>query len=169
MKTIERFLLTISGLTGIVAFFLPFLHFKKFILNIQFGGMTYVKAALDLAGQGKHPIQKEFFEVFLESWQQASLTGMFKHAALAFILMGPVLFLIHSIGHFFRGLAGKQYQRGIFFALFYMLFSWLIFKYTGAEYDLALNFFKAVGMGFWLGFGAIVVAALSVFFEKTSK
>lgn len=169
MKTIERTLLTLSGLTGIVAFFLPFLHFKKFILSITFSGMTYVKAGLDLAELDKYPIQREFFQVFLESWQQASMLGMLKHAALAFVLLGPVFFVLHSIGHFFRGLAGGHYQRGIFFVLFYMGVSWAIFHFIGEDYNLAINFFNAVGIGYWLGFGAIVVAALSAFFDNSNS
>ncbi len=169
MKTVERSLLTISGLAGIIAFFLPFLHFKKFILDISFGGMTYAKAALDLADQAKYPIQRKFFTVFMESWQQASLTGVFERAALAFVLLGPVIFFMLSLGHFFRGLAGKQYKRGIFIALLYLGVSWAVFHFMGSDYNLSLNFFKAAGIGFWIGFSAIVLAALSVFFEKTPK
>lgn len=169
MKTTERILLTLSGLAGIVAFFLPFLQFNNFIKDITFGGMTYAKAGLDLADLGSYPLQREFFAIFLENWQQASLMGTLKHAVMAFVLLGPVFFLLHSVGHFFRGLVGSHYKRGIFFALLYMGVSWLTFTYMGSEFNLKMSFFNSVGLGFWMGFGAIVLAALSAFFDTSNS
>ncbi|RMG29465.1 MAG: hypothetical protein D6730_03915 [Bacteroidetes bacterium] len=167
MKTVERTLLSISGLAGIAAFFLPFFRAGRFFSDIALSGFSFVQAGLDAGGVGAYPAQKQAFMTFLESWQQASMLGMLKYAALAFVWLGPVFFVLYSLGHFFRGLAGRHYKRGIFFALLYMGAGYLVFRFLGPEMGLEYGFFDAVGPGFWVGFTAIIVAAFSAFFEKS--
>lgn len=165
----ERIILTIAGATGIAGFFMSFFKIKKFILELSLSGYTYVKAGLDMAGIEKHPIAREFVLGIKNLIMNADqFDEKLKLIGLAFILLGPIFFVLHSIGHFVRGMMGKQYKRGIFFALAYMGGAWAFLKYYGNEVNMNINFFELTDIGFWISFTAIIVAAFSVFFEGST-
>lgn len=176
MRT-EQLLLIIAGLAGIAAFFFPFIHFPDItILGAELRDMTIsghglIMGILDRfdlvqSASGSHIIGN-----ILDLWQSStSIQQYLVFIGIMLFVIGPLIFLLYCLGYLFRGLRGKSYKRGIFTALLYMGLGWLAFYLAGSEDGLALNFFNQVGIGFWIAWGAVVLAALSVFFEKnTSK
>lgn len=183
---LEKILLTLGGLAGITAFFLPYLTFSKSILglevlNASMSGYSLSRSLLDAFGILGYEGSQTAWKVLQEVMQTANGTeGYLSLAGLIFVFAGPFLFLAYSLGYFFRGLMGRQYKHGIFFTLIYAGLSWLTFylisttqtttQLMGLDVGVKLEFFSMAGVGFWVAVGGMLVAAFSLFFApmKTS-
>jgi hypothetical protein len=178
---LERIILTLAGAVGIAAFFFPFLRLQpdglgEKVLDIPVSGYSYTLTALDAAEVYDYPEGKHLLEVVGELFQNSEkLENKALWAGVMLVLTGPIFFVLFSLGHFIRGLAGKPYKRGIFFALLFTGFAWLIFfllsgksnvEVLGHEIGLQFNFFKMAGLGFWMAAGSVLAAAFSLFFSK---
>ncbi len=170
---LERIVLTLGGIAIIAAFFLPYLQFKKafteaYKMEVSISGMSMVQTGLEFAevvpgntGEGMLDFVKKGWKDSQNFQQLGALIGFI------FVLIGPFIFLLYSLGYVFRGLTGRQYKRGIFFTIVYTGISWLTFYLLGNDLGISLNFFSMAGPGFWVAFGGMFAAAMSLFFSKS--
>lgn len=176
----EQSMLTLAGIAGIAAFFLPYIQFEQSILGISLvdtyvSGLTYTRSALDATGVLPYEGGRTFVALLQELWTNAqSWQDYGTVAGLLVVISGPIFYLLYSLGYLFRGLFGKQYKRGIFFNFIYMGASWGICKWItathstevlGKQLGLNLNFFANAGLGYWIAFAAVIVAGFSLLFE----
>lgn len=186
---LEQFVLTLGGIAIIVAFFLPYLTLNlnpiawdgvktEIKLNdeksikidgldglnreVQVSGYSMTQTALNKADVIQEGIDNGWMDWIWNAWKEnASGNAQLKVAGLAFVLAGPFIFLFYALFYVIKGLAGRQYKRGVFFTLLFLGASWAIFKYL-----LGFNFFEMAGLGFWVAFGGMLAAAFSLFFER---
>ncbi len=159
---LSRILLTLSGLAGIIAFFLPWMRSPLAGQKLYLSGLTYFYALLDKIGISQHGGASKFFDTF---WGQ--LTGaesaysMVQALCVWFIILGPIMFLVFHISHFKKGLQGGFYKRGRDFAWVYMLLS-IFFLWYGTQGMIIIHqkfsFFRLVSYGFWVSFAAMIGA-----------
>jgi hypothetical protein len=186
MKT-EQTVLALAGLGGIGAFFLPFLHIQPSLgvlqlqnADIQVSGLTVVLSLLDHFHVYSYEKGRVLIELLTQLWGSADWKNKATAAGLVFILLGPVLYLLYSLGYLIRGLFGRQFKRGVWFNLLFPAAAWGILYWAGqarsvglgpidVELSLKLNFFKLAGIGFWLAFASVWVAGFSLLFEKNAK
>lgn len=178
---LERITLLLAGLVGIAAFFMPFLHLQpeglgKNLVNVDVSGYSYVMTVLDAADVQEYPEGRALLEVvgeFFENSQKIENKALW--AGVMVVLTGPIFFLLYSLGHLFRGVAGQSYKRGIFFTLLFTAFAWAVFfflsdksniEFGALEIGPKFNFFKMAGLGFWMAAGSVLGAAFSLFFSK---
>ncbi len=167
----EQIVLTLSGIAILAALFLPYIELSASITGeeqaLQLTGVGFVQALLDQFGVISHDGGEALMDIVAEKWGQAEdFRGLGLVIGLLLVLAGPVWFGLYALGYILRGLQGKQYGRGIFFAMVFLGFSWLIFWLWGNATGISLNFFHQALWGFWIGFGGMILAALSLFFEK---
>ena len=174
---LDRTVLILSGLTGVAAFFLPFIN-HDYLLGGEMAasGYNYVMTSLDASGTLSFEEGRNIWSLFQEYIQSAGSPA--DYAAIAgtlFTLAGPLIFLIFSLGYIFRALRGKQYRNGIFLSLLFLGIAWASFHFLGTSPaqtlfpdapEGTLNFFGMAGLGFWLAFGSMIAAAFSLFFAK---
>lgn len=173
----EQFILILAALAIFAGFFLPTVSLPGELVDkggetISVSGWNLAQSALDqldVMPQGSE--DGTALQAFLEDqWQQMEdFQGMGIIVGFLFVLCLPVFFVLHAVGYLFRGLAGKQYGRGIFFALLTMGLAWVAFRLMGNMVGTPLNFFRTADLGYWLGFGGMIGAAFSLFFESKSR
>lgn len=181
---LEQLILILGAILGIAGFFFPYLHLDTSAIGLSMGeismsGYSYVRCFLDNFGLLEFDGDYRWLRWSAELWNEASEPiGLGKAIALTFVQSLPIMMLLYSIGHLFRGLTGKQYKRGIMFNLLFMGLAWGTFYFIsmdgnylflGEKVDQTLNFFKIAGLGYWMSFGGIFLAGLSLFFEKKSS
>lgn len=177
----ERITLILAGLVGIAAFFLPFLHLKpegigKNLIDAEISGYSYVMTVLDAAEVQEYPEGRAIMEVLGELFENSQkIENKALWAGVMLVLTGPIFFLLYSLGHLFRGISGSSYKRGIFFTFLFTAFAWGVFYWLSDKSNVEIldlevgpqfNFFKMAGLGFWMAAGAVLTAALSLFFSK---
>lgn len=181
---LERIVLALGGLIGIAGFFLPFLHLDTAALGLAKGevsmsGFSNVMSLLDNFDVLVFEGDQRWLQWSSELWSAASTPiDIGKAVGLSLILSLPLFLLLYSLGHLLRGLFGGQYKRGVMLNLLFMGVAWGVFylismdgSYTflGEEATSPLNFFKIAGPGYWMAFAGIMVAGMSLFFEKKGK
>jgi|GEM_PF-2187155 len=167
-KGTERFLLFLAGAAGIGSFFLPFFDLSAFSEGTQAGGYIYVQEALNSFGvagfEGANAMGSMLSSI------QNDLQGgkdYLEIAGLAFILIGPIVYLLLSLGYLIRSISGKSYKRGTGYNFIYPLVSFGILYWLSSSGDLlapsgSVNFFTSAGLGFWVAFAAVFVAGFSL-------
>ncbi|RMG71940.1 MAG: hypothetical protein D6722_06090 [Bacteroidetes bacterium] len=181
---LEQSLLVVAGIGGIAAFFLPFFTLETQVLGIKLAetsvsGYSLVRAALNHWDILPYEPGKLAFTALVEAWQQASQPKQFLQlGGLSLMVLGPVIYLLYSLGYLVRGLAGKQYQRGVWFNFLYMGLGWGYFFWISRDHSLQLlgqeigpklNFFTLASFGYWIAFASVMIAAFSLIFEPRSK
>ncbi|TAE49902.1 MAG: hypothetical protein EAZ89_13275 [Bacteroidetes bacterium] len=180
---VEQTVLTLAGLAGIGAFFLPFLHIEPKVAGIQVAditvsGLSYVRTVLDIFKVQEYEGGRALVETFRELWGSSEIKGKLTIAGLLFVLTGPIFYLLHSVAFVIRGLFGKQFKRGILFNIFFPAAAWGILYAIGQTNSLDigigtvgvnLNFFTVASLGFWVAFASVWVAGFSLLFEKTKS
>ena len=165
--TLERIVLIFAGLLGLAAFFFPFLHLPEEATISEISGINYVKYTIDGLQAEDGGLIREFIGDLQILWNDAvSINGYIGFGLMLFMLLGPFFFVLYSLGHLFRGLRGKQYRRGIFFSVIFMGVGWLTFYLLSFDLEIKVNFFRMAGIGFWMAFAALILAGISLFFEK---
>ncbi|MFK7971595.1 MAG: hypothetical protein AB8F95_14615 [Bacteroidia bacterium] len=162
--TLERLVLILGGLLCIGGFFLPYIDVSLATVSGFDMTMAGVEAAQDMdAPPG--PVMRTLGEEWAAAENFADLGKIF--GAIIFVL-GPFFFAIYGLSYLFKGLTGKAYKRGIFFTILFTLGAWIFFYFVGPELGMlwGKNVFKLVGLGFWLSFAGMWVAAFSLFFSK---
>jgi len=120
----SRILLTLSGLAGIIAFFLPWMRFPLAGQRLYLTGWTYFQAILHKLGIAKHGGASKFVDTFGGQLTGAeSAYGVFQALCVWFIILGPVFFVIFHINHFRKGIQGGHYKAGRNFAVIYVALS----------------------------------------------
>ena len=181
---LEHIVLALGGILGITGFFFPYLHLDTAEIGLQMGevsmsGYSYVRCFLDNFGLYEFDGDYRWLRFSVDLWAEANdPLGLGKAIALTFIQSLPIMMLLYSLGHFFRGITGKQYKRGIIINLLLMGLAWGTFylismdgsySFLGETASETLNFFKIAGLGYWLSFGGILLAGLSLFFERKAS
>lgn len=159
----SRILLTLSGLVGIIAFFLPWMRSPLAGEKLYLRGWTYFQAIGHKLGLVKAGAASKFFDTF---WGQLTDAGsaydIVQALCVWFIILGPVLFLIFHIGHVKKGLTGGHYKRGRDFAWVYLVLS-ILFLWFGTSDMIGwvqkqFSFFNLASYGFVTAFIAMVGA-----------
>ncbi len=169
---LEPLLLTLGGILVIVAFFFPFLIIPTEILSVNgnevhTSGLTLCQEVLGHFEVIEKPAGEGIIPAIIDKWNNATdWKELGLVVGLLFIMGGPIWFGLHSIGYIWKGFRGKQYGRGIFFAILFLGFSWTIIWLWGNSMGLSLNFFQLVQPGFWMGCAGMILAAFSLFFEQ---
>lgn len=170
---IEKVVLLIGGLACIAGFFLPYLSMGNQSIS-GFGETMTVLDYFDLVEYKNGDWALELFTNNLESIADVQGYGLL--AMLAIVLLGPLIFALYGLSYVIKALAKKQYSRGVFVNLLFMGFAWLTFyllqehnsvNVLGMDLGAKLNFFKMAGLGYWVAFSGMMVAAFSLFFGKT--
>lgn len=170
---IEKVVLLLGGLACLSGFFLPYLTLG----NQSISGFDETMAIVDYFT----PVEQEqgdwAWDLLSNTFD--SITGAKGYgllAMLAIVLLGPFIFAIYGLSYVIKALAKKQYKRGVFVNLLFMGFAWLTFylfqeqnsvSVLGMDLGAKLNFFKMAGIGYWVMFSGMMVAAFSLFFGKT--
>jgi hypothetical protein len=174
---LHRTCLIVGALMGMGAFFLPYLSLNYTAGEFSVSGLKYVQMILEKfmdLGAGKEDIALSgtisavFYEIGIKPLISASAFST-KLAAVGFfaVLLGPFYFFLFSLGYLWRGIMGKQYQRGIIFNILFLVASWAVFYFLGKETKVfSINFFWYADFGYWLAFIGMFVAAFSDFFWK---
>jgi hypothetical protein len=180
---LEQIMLVVAGLMGIGAFFLPFLQFEQSflglkLLDLSLSGWSYTQAWLDYFGLYQSKVGAEVIRTLIQLWESASeLKGKAQLAGIFFVMTGPVIYLLYSLGYLIRGLLGRSFKRGILFNLLFMPLAWGLMYWLSQDHStslfddklkigLDLNFFSLAGPGYWLAFAAVFVAGFSLLFER---
>lgn len=190
---LEQFVLTLGGIAIVVAFFLPYLTLNlnptawdgitqteikldddhkikiegidALDRKVAISGLSMTETALRKADLIEEGIDTGWMDWIWNAWtENATSNSQMKVAGLAFVLLGPFIFLLYALGYLFKGITGKQYKRGVFSTLLFLGASWAIFRFL-----LGFNFFDMAGLGFWVAFGGMLTAAFSLFFERGKK
>lgn len=164
----QRALLLAAGIIGIVAFFLPFIHFVEVLfVNIHYSGWSLIEAGLDAADIGKFPRGRKLLNFMIEQWQaNQSLIDYVGFVGLLYILLGPIYFLYYAFAYLFAGLLNREFSRGLIHLLIFTAFAWIGFYFGGQEYHVKINFFNRAGIGFWLVCASVLMGFLSRFVRK---
>jgi hypothetical protein len=164
----QRALLLAAGMVGIIAFFLPFIHFVEVLfVNIHYSGWSLVEAGLDAADIGKFPRGRKLLNFLIEQWQSnQSLIDYIGFVGLLYILLGPLYFLYYALRYLLAALRNRDFPHGLVFLLTFTAFAWVGFYFGGQEYHVKINFFNRAGLGFWLVAVSVVMAFLSRFARK---
>lgn len=177
---LEQSLLVAAGIGCIAAFFLPFFTVETQVFGLKLAessisGYRLTRAALDYAELLPYDSGQVAFTALVEAWQQTSQPKQLAQlAGISFLLLGPLLYLLYGLGYLFRGLTGRQYQRGIWFNFLFMGLGWSLLywisqdysaKLLGQEVGLSLSFFSLASFGYWIAFASVLVAAFSLIFE----
>lgn len=181
MKGPERIMLIVGGLMCIGAAFLPYFVVKLPLPLIADGSIVYsgdrlVRGLLDLFNVLKDANGKQLLDLMGQAWNAA---GDVKDKALligvAISLGGPIYFALFGLGYLVRGLIGKHYAWGVFFAILFLGYNWGIFYLVsqslsnGLPVDVRINFFSIANFGFWIAFAGMFLAAMSSFFDPSTK
>jgi hypothetical protein len=154
------------------ASFLPYLSLEVAGQDVvQLSGYSMVETLLSKFEIIQEGIDSRWADMLWNSWME-NADGTAKAGVAGFLLVmaGPFIFTLYALGYVFRGLAGKQYKRGIFFTLLFLGASWAIFYFLSKPtFGFEMSFFKAAGPGFWVAFGGMLAAAFSLFFERGGK
>ncbi len=170
---IEKVVLLIGGLACIAGFFLPYLNFG----GQSISGFGETMTILDYFNLVEYQNGEWALELFSNNLDTiAGIQGYGLLIMLAIVLVGPLFFTIYGLSYIIKALAGKQYKRGVFVNLLFMGFAWLTFflfqeqnsvNVLGMDLGANLNFFKMAGIGYWVMFSGMMIAAFSLFFGKT--
>ncbi len=171
---LEKIILFLGGAACIGAFFLPYLTFPPNLTVSGYSETMLILDYLDVVEDKKADILVDSFSTFYESFAGPKGKGIL--TMLVVVLLGPFFFAIFGLSYVIKALFGKQYKRGIFLNLLFMGFAWvtiyminqeMTFNVLGLEVGTNLQFFRMAGLGYWLGFGGMILAAFSLFFGKT--
>ena len=178
---IEQVLLLFAGLLIVAAFFLPFLQYEfPGIGKTELSGYTLTRTIVDEAGGPEYEHKKLTVEFFQEMFKrEATWKEYLSLAGMAFVMLGPFFYLLLGLGYVVKGFIGRSYKRGIWFNFLFVGLAWAAFWWTGQvltdkvsfikdifNKEIQVSFFEAAGMGFWICFGAVILAGLSLIFEK---
>ena len=167
---LERLVLILGGLLCLGGFFLPYLEVDmlgKTVASIS--GFDMTNAAVEVAQGPIDAPSGPVMETLTEEWHAASdMSDLGKIIGAIFFILGPFFFALYGLSYVFKGLRGKPYKRGVFFTILFTAAAWLFFYFIGPEIGTiwGRNFFKLAGLGFWLSFAGMFVAAFSLFFSK---
>lgn len=159
----SRILLTLSGLVGMIAFFLPWMRSPLAGQKLYLTGWTYFQALGHKLGIVKHGGAAKFFETF---WGQVSgaesAYSLVQALCVWFILLGPIMFMVFHVNHFRKGLKGGHYRRGRDFAWIYLVLS-IFFLWYGTTDMMHLiqkkfSFFNLASYGFYIALAAMLGA-----------
>ncbi|MEL6673974.1 MAG: hypothetical protein AAFR61_17355 [Bacteroidota bacterium] len=174
---LDRIFLILSGLLCVAAAFFPFFH-SSYLLDghMSPSGYNYVMATLGQFGVVSFEQGTSLPDMIWNLFNSASQPmDYLMLAGLGLVLAGPVIFALYGLGYILRGLRGKQYRNGIFFAILFLGLSWatlyflspeMVSTLFGGDRDTPINFFGLAGLGYWMGFGGMIAAAFSLFFAK---
>ena len=143
MRALERLMLILAGLATIGAGLLPFLVYEakvgggnigKFelpelkVAEIVYSGEVLVRTVGDVFELTTSKHGDAILEIAGEAWQAMdNWQDMALFFGVLFVLGGPLYFALFGLGYLIRGIIGKSYKRGIFFNIFYLIVSWLVF------------------------------------------
>ncbi len=168
MKQPQRLLLLIAAAVGIVAFFLPFIHFAEVLfIDIFYSGWNLVEAGLDAAEVGKFKKGRKLLNFLADQWKaNKSLVDYIGFVGLVYIILGPFYFLIYAIRYLIAGLRNKSYHKGLIYFLIFSAFAWVGFYLGGQEYHIKINFLNRAGLGFWLTAISVSLGFVSRYVKK---
>lgn len=164
-------MLLLAGISGIAAFFLPFLHLAKFLkLDLFYSGWTVLQAVLDQAGLISSKGGSRLAGFVADQWQSsAELMDYVGFVGMILLLLAPFFLALFSTGYLIKGIKGGSYKTGLIFFLSFSFFIWLSLFMGGQEYHLTINFFKRAGLGYWLAGGSILLAWISGIIGRLSR
>ena len=172
---LERIVLLFSGLVILGSSVLPYFNLGSQFTEagtspLELTGVEIVQTILNQFGVQSFEKGEGLINFLADKWAQAEgFEGLGLVAGLILILGAPIWFGLHALGYVFRALRGRQYSHGIFFSLLFLGFGWLIFWLWGSVLEVDTNFFYSTRIGFWVGFGGMVLAAFSLFFENSGR
>ena len=172
---LERIVLLFSGLVILGSSLLPYFdlgsHFTESeSSSLAFTGVEIVQTVLNQFDVLAFDKGEGLMNFLADKWNQAEgFEGLGLVVGLILVLGAPLWFGLHALGYVFRALRGRQYSHGIFFSLLFLGFGWLIFWLWGSVLEVDANFFYSTRIGFWVGFGGMILAAFSLFFENSSR
>lgn len=170
---LEKVVLLIGGLACVAGFFLPYLT----LAGQSVSGYGETMTLLDYFDVVEYKNGEWAIDLFTNNLD--NLGGVKEYgvtAMIAIVLLGPFIFALYGLSYIIKALARKQYKRGVFVNLLFMGFAWLTFfliqeqstvSVLGMDIGAKLNFFKMAGLGYWVAFSGMMVAAFSLFFGKT--
>ncbi|MEM6631290.1 MAG: hypothetical protein AAF694_16525 [Bacteroidota bacterium] len=171
---LERIVLLLGGLTILGSFILPYFELDSSLTtgdsSLTLTGVDIFQTILNQFGAMDFPGGVPLIEFAAEKWNTAEgFEGLGLVAGLLAVMGIPLWFGSHALGYIFRALRGRQYSHGIFFSLLFLGFAWLMFYLWGGALGTSLNFFHMARIGFWVGFGGMLLAAFSLFFENAAR
>ncbi len=172
---LERIVLLLSGLVILGSFVLPYFELDSQFVNsenssLELTGVDVVQTILNQFGVQSFDKGEGLMSFIQDKWNAAEgFEGLGLVAGLLLVLGAPIWFGLHSLGYMVRGLRGRQYSHGIFFSILFLGFGWLIFWLWGNVLEDSSTFFQSTRIGFWTGFGGMLLAAFSLFFENMSR
>ncbi len=157
-----------AGILGVVAFFLPFFKLLNVgFVDVNISGSSLMGAAAEAFDIGNFKGGKRLYKLLLDQWQSnQDIIDYAGYFGFVYVLLGPVYFLLFSLGYLFKGINGRgSYRTGLVFLLIYTVIAAIGLYASGQYYNITLNFFNRAGLGYWLGAGAILLAWLSKFLK----
>ena len=149
-------LLFLSGVAGIIAFFLPFFSINLLFTQIDVSGFTILKAILTAFNIIKSIDGQAFLEFMQRLLREPeSLKAFIGISVILFMIIGPLAFFVKSI-RFVFAIAGEGYKTGARFAVVYTLICFAVFYLVGDEVGIPVSFFSITGIGYWLSIGAMI-------------
>lgn len=167
---LERIVLILGGLLCIGGFFLPFIEIDVLGKTVaSMSGYDMTAAGVEVAQGPVDAPPGPVMRTLSEEWAAAgNFADLGKIIGAIFFILGPFFFAIYGLSYVIKGLMGKVYKRGVFFTILFTAGAWLFFYFIGPELGSlwGRNFFNMAGLGFWLPFAGMWVAAFSLFFSK---
>lgn len=154
-STAERILLSIGGLAGMGAFFLPFFQ--------EVSGLKIVQGVLSW----KHIVSSAGGEEMLAFFQHisevpAGIERILTIVAVIIVIVVPIHIVFIALIFFLRGLAGKKsYKSGLVYGIIYSAVCAALFALAGGKIGMESNFVKLVGAGYWLSMACLIVGRFS--------
>ncbi|NQS99118.1 MAG: ribosomal protein L7/L12 [candidate division Zixibacteria bacterium] len=156
-SAVERIILSIGGLAGMGAFFLPFFQ--------GISGLKIVQGILSW----KHIVSSAGGEEMLAFFQHisevpAGIERILAIVAVIIVIVVPTHIVFIALIFFLRGLAGrKSYKSGLVYGIIYSAVCAALFALAGGKIGMESNFIKLVGAGYWLSMACLIIGRFSTF------
>ncbi|MEZ4684647.1 MAG: hypothetical protein R3B47_00815 [Bacteroidia bacterium] len=170
MNILERLVLLLGASMCIGAFFLPYIEVG--MMGKTMGSVSGYDMVMGVAEAVQAPVDAPdgvIMDTFAEEWSAAEdFADLGKIIGAIFFILGPFFFALYGLSYLIKALRGKSYRQGVIFTILFTAGTWIFFYFMGPELGSlwGKNFFKFAGLGFWIAFAGMWVAAISLFFSK---
>lgn len=160
-------MLLAGGLLCLAGFFLPYLSLS--FLNTTLASVSGLNMAENMvsAAQRMDAAPSPVMNMLADEWEAAEgFMDLGKIVGFLTLFIAPFIFALYGLSYTFKALLGKSYRGGVFFNILFAIAAGLFFYFVGPELGLGKNFFRLTGLGYWLPFAGMWLAAFSLIFSQ---
>jgi len=170
---LNRVILFICGVLGIIGFFTPFYGLEEISDSITVSGYGMVKLIyrfLSVASQMGLTIGDLFENVLGPMVKQSGASSESAKQTMSFlvglfIVTGPILFGVFSLVILLKTFSGNGFGLGLTTFILYTIVSFILVAVLSSELKLDVSFFTFTSTGYWLTMVAMIGGGVATIFE----